>query len=80
LSRKRSNNDLHQQRHVNCPIGHHRHWRDGRGQPVKGEDERLGLGVSYCATYDAAFFRDPIVAVAGNGDEAITAAHCPIFP
>ncbi|HVP21707.1 MAG TPA: FAD-dependent oxidoreductase [Anaerolineaceae bacterium] len=43
----------------------------GRGTRVKGEDELLGHGVSYCATCDAAFFRDQEVAVAGNSDEAI---------
>ena len=46
----------------------------GRGQRVKGEDDLLGHGVSYCATCDAAFFRDQIVAVAGNSDEAIEEA------
>src|SRR5512135_3131398 len=46
----------------------------GRGQRVKGEDELLGRGVSYCATCDAAFFRDRVVAVAGNSDEAIEEA------
>jgi thioredoxin reductase (NADPH) len=43
----------------------------GRGTRVKGEDELLGHGVSYCATCDAAFFRDQEVLVAGNNDEAI---------
>ncbi len=43
----------------------------GRGQRVKGEDELLGHGVSYCATCDAAFFKDQEVVVAGNSDEAI---------
>jgi thioredoxin reductase (NADPH) len=43
----------------------------GRGTRVKGEDELLGRGVSYCATCDAAFFRNQEVAVAGNSDEAI---------
>lgn len=43
----------------------------GRGTRVKGEDEFLGRGVSYCATCDAAFFRDKDVVVAGNSDEAI---------
>jgi thioredoxin reductase (NADPH) len=46
----------------------------GRGQRVKGEDELLGHGVSYCATCDAAFFRDRDVLVAGNNDEAIEEA------
>lgn len=43
----------------------------GRGTRVRGEDELLGHGVSYCATCDAAFFRDQEVAVAGSSDEAI---------
>lgn len=46
----------------------------GRGTRVKGEDELLGHGVSYCATCDAAFFRNQDVAVAGNSDEAIEEA------
>lgn len=46
----------------------------GRGQRVKGEDELLGRGVSYCATCDAAFFREQVVMVAGNSDEAIEEA------
>lgn len=43
----------------------------GRGTRVKGEDELLGRGVSYCATCDAAFFKDRQVVVAGSSDEAI---------
>jgi thioredoxin reductase (NADPH) len=43
----------------------------GRGTRVKGEDELLGRGVSYCATCDAAFFREKQVVVAGSSDEAI---------
>lgn len=46
----------------------------GRGTRVKGEDELLGHGVSYCATCDAAFFRDQHVVVAGSSDEAIEEA------
>lgn len=41
---------------------------------VPGEDKFLGRGVSYCATCDAPFFRDKIVAVVGGGDCAITEA------
>jgi thioredoxin reductase (NADPH) len=41
---------------------------------IPGEEEFTGRGVSYCATCDAAFFRDRLVAVAGGGDAAITEA------
>lgn len=41
---------------------------------VVSEKEFLGKGVSYCATCDAAFYKDKIVAVAGGGNAAITAA------
>ena len=41
---------------------------------IPGEKEFTGRGVSYCATCDAAFFRDQIVAVNGGGDAAITEA------
>ncbi len=46
----------------------------GRGKRVKGEDDLLGHGVSYCATCDAAFFKNMNVAVAGSSDEAIEEA------
>lgn len=46
----------------------------GRGRRVEGEERLLGRGISYCATCDAAFYRDQIVAVAGNSDEAVEEA------
>ena len=41
---------------------------------VPGEAEFTGKGVSYCATCDAAFFREKSVAVIGGGNAAITEA------
>jgi len=41
---------------------------------VKGEKEFTGKGVSYCATCDAAFYKDKTVAVVGGGDTALTSA------
>lgn len=38
---------------------------------IKGEDEFRGRGVSYCATCDAAFFKDSDLAVIGGGDSAV---------
>ena len=46
----------------------------GRTNRFPGEERLLGRGVSYCATCDAAFFRESTVAVAGNNDEAIDEA------
>lgn len=42
----------------------------GRKNKVPGEEEFLGRGVSYCATCDAAFFKDQTVAVVGSSEEA----------
>lgn len=41
---------------------------------VPGEKEFVGRGVSYCATCDAAFFKDKPVAVVGGGNSAISEA------
>lgn len=45
-----------------------------RDLDVKGEEEFKGKGVSYCATCDAPFFRNKIVAVIGGGNSALDAA------
>jgi thioredoxin reductase (NADPH) len=39
---------------------------------IKGEEEFLGKGVSYCVTCDGFFFRDRVVAVVGGSDSACT--------
>jgi len=41
---------------------------------VKGEGRYTGKGVSYCATCDAFFFKDKVVAVVGGGNWALTEA------
>ena len=47
----------------------------GHEPSFAGEAEFLGRGVSYCATCDAAFYRDAEVCVVGSGNEAIEEAE-----
>ncbi|MBU2616996.1 MAG: FAD-dependent oxidoreductase [Nanoarchaeota archaeon] len=48
--------------------------RERQKLDIPGEKEFLGKGVGYCAICDAALYKDKIVAVAGGGNAAITAA------
>ncbi|MCD6274912.1 MAG: FAD-dependent oxidoreductase [Candidatus Aenigmarchaeota archaeon] len=41
---------------------------------LKNEDKFLGKGISYCATCDAAFFKNKVVGVVGGSNSALTAA------
>lgn len=41
---------------------------------IKGEEEFIGRGVSYCAVCDGAFYQDKTVAVVGGGNAAIEEA------
>jgi thioredoxin reductase (NADPH) len=41
---------------------------------IPGEDELSGRGVSYCATCDAAFFKDAQTIIVGGGDSAMEEA------
>ena len=41
---------------------------------LEGEDKYIGSGISFCATCDAAFYRNKIAAIVGGGDSAIVEA------
>lgn len=45
------------------------------GKPLPGEKERLGRGVSYCATCDAQFYRGKTVAVVGYSQHSCEEAN-----
>ena len=46
----------------------------GRIFGIPGEEKFIGKGVSYCATCDAAFFKDLSVCVVGDSDEVVKEA------
>lgn len=66
MFRLRVGNDEHIARAVIVTAG-----AEYRHLGVPGEEELTGRGVSYCATCDAAFFKDVDVAVVGGGDAAL---------
>jgi thioredoxin reductase (NADPH) len=61
--------DLHLSRTVILAMG-----AQHRKLSVPGEEELSGRGVSYCATCDAAFFRDAATIIVGGGDSAMEEA------
>jgi thioredoxin reductase (NADPH) len=58
--------EVHEARSVILSMG-----AEPRKLGVPGEDELAARGVSYCATCDAAFFRDKPTIVVGGGDTAM---------
>ncbi|HEV7177327.1 MAG TPA: thioredoxin-disulfide reductase [Solirubrobacteraceae bacterium] len=61
--------DLHLARAVILAMG-----AQHRKLDIPGEAELSGRGVSYCATCDAAFFRDAATVIVGGGDSAMEEA------
>jgi thioredoxin reductase (NADPH) len=61
--------ELHQARTVVLAMG-----AEHKKLGVPGEEELGGRGVSYCATCDAAFFRDAETVIVGGGDSAMEEA------
>jgi alkyl hydroperoxide reductase subunit F len=67
---------------VTTKAGHHYQGRtviiasgkNPRPLGVPGEDRLLGKGVAYCATCDAPFYQDKVVAVVGGGNSGLEAA------
>ena len=56
---------------VVCSGDTYRAGANHRKLGVPGEEELAGMGVSYCATCDGAFFRNKVTAVIGGGDVAL---------
>src|SRR5881398_3054097 len=61
--------DVHESRTVILAMG-----AEHKKLGVPGEDELGGAGVSYCATCDAAFFKDRETIIVGGGDSAMEEA------
>jgi thioredoxin reductase (NADPH) len=65
----KTNSNLYSTKKIILAIGTKR-----RKLGLDREFEFAGKGVSYCATCDAAFFKDKVTAVVGGSDSALTAA------
>ncbi|MDX6650457.1 MAG: thioredoxin reductase [Solirubrobacteraceae bacterium] len=63
------NDDEHQARSVVLALG-----AEHRKLGIPGEEELGGRGVSYCATCDAAFYKDAQTVIVGGGDSAMEEA------
>jgi thioredoxin reductase (NADPH) len=61
--------DVHESRTVILAMG-----AEHKKLGVPGEEELGGMGVSYCATCDAAFFKDRETIIVGGGDSAMEEA------
>src|SRR3954454_4375511 len=61
--------DVHEARTVILAMG-----AEHKKLEIRGEEELSGRGVSYCATCDAAFFKDKATIVVGGGDSAMEEA------
>jgi thioredoxin reductase (NADPH) len=61
--------DVHRTRTVILSMG-----AEHKKLGVPGEAELAGAGISYCATCDAAFFKDQVIMVVGGGDSAMEEA------
>ncbi len=61
--------DVHESRTVILAMG-----AEHKKLGVPGEDELGGAGISYCATCDAAFFKDRETIIVGGGDSAMEEA------
>ena len=62
-------NDLYEAQSVLLAIG------ISRVNPLPGEEELLGQGLSYCATCDGMFYKGKQMLVIGDGDEAVEEAN-----
>lgn len=62
-------NDLYEAKTVLLALG------TARVNPLKGEEELLGMGVSYCATCDGMLYRGKQIIVVGGGEEAVEEAN-----